>query len=63
MAPPVPLSSDALAGFSRDDKECNIRDKEIHDATEILVSKLIPAVADDLMSRGHPLQVCLSLFF
>lgn len=54
--PPVPLSSDALASFSRSGKDCAQRDADVEEATHTLIKELIPAVADDLMCNGDPLR-------
>lgn len=54
--PPVPLSPDALSSFGVTDPLCMEYDTDVRDATEVLVEKLIPAMAVDLQVNGHPLR-------
>jgi hypothetical protein len=45
---PVALSADALTSFSRNDPEAYIRNREVADATERLILKVIPRLAKQL---------------
>ncbi|CAM9265877.1 unnamed protein product [Ascophyllum nodosum] len=48
----IPLSPDALSGFSRGDPEVSFRNQEVHDATGVLIEEVIPNLADQLQGMA-----------
>lgn len=49
--PPVPLSPDALSSFGRSDPLSRECDQDVREATSLLVQRLVPAMALDLLTK------------
>eukprot|EP00904_Undaria_pinnatifida_P002276 jgi/Undpi1/12049/HiC_scaffold_4.g01748.m1 len=57
----VPLSPDALSGFSRHDPDRSIRNQEVHDATEMMIKNVVPMVAERLSALCETVHEQLDL--
>lgn len=55
--PPVPLSPDALSAFGKTDPKYEECDQDVREATALLVNKLVPAMALDLLTKVSSLYV------
>eukprot|EP00752_Nemacystus_decipiens_P012980 g11486.t1 len=57
----IPLSPDALSGFTKDARDRSARNQEVHDATSVMVDVAVLKVAERLMGLPPDVQGTLDL--